>query len=150
MQYKFDVQRLMLPNIHQTSGHDMAAINVDKTCSVLSISPQDHPREPSLLNDCDINEILERIFGSGNSRLVDWKLKPLDGTKGFLGQYYQLCVTTRIDGKMQSLQFFAKTPPADHSPQFEFLHRFDAFNKEIAAYTDLVRRMGAGGSQSGR
>lgn len=124
----------------------MAAINVEKTCSVLSISPQDH-RETSLLNDCDINKILERKFGSDkSSRLVDWKLEPLDGTKGFLGQYYHLSIMTRIDGKMQSLRFFVKAPPPDHSPQFEFLRRFDTFNKEITVYTDLIRRIGAGGS----
>ncbi|XP_011864912.1 PREDICTED: uncharacterized protein LOC105560409 [Vollenhovia emeryi] len=123
----------------------MAAMNVDKTCSVLSISRQDR-RETSLLNDCDINKILERKFGSGNPRLVDWKLEPLDGARGFLGQYYHLHIMVRIDDKMQSLRFFAKAPPPDHSPQFEFLQRFDTFNKEISVYTDLVRQMGAGES----
>ncbi|XP_024886993.1 uncharacterized protein LOC112464305 [Temnothorax curvispinosus] len=122
----------------------MAAINVDKTCSVLSISSQNR-QETSLLNDCDINKILERKFGSDNSRLVDWKLEPLDRTDGFLGQYYHLRIMARIDGKMQSLQFFAKAPPPDHSSQFEFLQRFDTFNKEITVYTDLMPRMGAGG-----
>ncbi|XP_011692030.1 PREDICTED: uncharacterized protein LOC105452535 [Wasmannia auropunctata] len=122
----------------------MTAINVDKTCSVLPISPQNR-RETSLLTDCDINKILECKFGSDNSQLIDWKLESLDGTKGFLGQYYHLRITARIDGKAQSLQFFAKAPPPAHSPQFEFLQRFDTFNKEITVYTDLVRRMGAGG-----
>ncbi|KAL0114688.1 hypothetical protein PUN28_011768 [Cardiocondyla obscurior] len=122
----------------------MAAINVDKTCSVLSISPQDR-RETSLLDDNDVNKILERKFGTGNSRLVDWKLESLDPTKGFLGQYYHLHVTARIDGQVQSLRFFAKSPPPRLSPQFEFLQRFDAFNKEITVYTDLMQRMGAGG-----
>lgn len=123
----------------------MTAINVDKTCSVLSISPQDR-REMSLLTDCDINKILKRKFGSGNSRLVDWRLESLDETKGFLGQYYHLHIKARIDDKTQSLQFFAKAPPPTHSPQFEFLQRYDTFNKEVMVYTDLMRRMGAGGS----
>lgn len=123
----------------------MAAINVDKTYSVLPIHPQDC-RETSLLTNCDINKILERKFGSSKSRLVDWRLEPLDGTKGFLGQYYHLRIMARIDGKTQSLQFFAKAPPPTHSPQFEFLQRFDTFNKEITVYTDLMRQMEAGGS----
>jgi len=124
----------------------MTTINVDKTCSVLPISLQDR-RETSLLTDYDINKILERKFGSGNSiQLVDWKLEPRDGTKGYLGQYYYLRIMAQIDSKMQSLQFFAKVPPPSHSPQFEFLQRFDMFNKEITVYTDLVQRMGAGGS----
>ena len=123
----------------------MAAINVDKTCSLLPISPQDR-RKTSLLTDCDINKILERKFGSGNSRLVDWRLEPLNKTEGFLGQYHHLRIKARIDGKTQSLQFFAKTPPPVHSPQFDFLQRFDTFNKEITFYTDLVQRMGANGS----
>ncbi|XP_011172555.1 uncharacterized protein LOC105204969 [Solenopsis invicta] len=122
----------------------MTTINVDKTCCVLSTSPQDR-EETSLLTDCDINKILECKFGKGNSRLVDWKLESLEGAKGFLGQYYHLYIKAQIDGKTQSLQFFAKTPPPSHSPQFKFLQRYDTFNKEIMVYTDLMRRMGAGG-----
>ncbi|KAL6262530.1 hypothetical protein P5V15_005325 [Pogonomyrmex californicus] len=122
----------------------MAAINIDKTCSMLPISTLDC-QESSLLTDCDINEILERKFG-GNFRLVDWRLESLDKTKGFLGQYYHLHILAQIDGKTQSLRLFAKTPPPTHSPQFEFLQRYDTFNKEITVYTDLVRRMGVGGS----
>ncbi|KYN00207.1 PREDICTED: uncharacterized protein LOC108776090 [Cyphomyrmex costatus] len=116
-----------------------------KTCSVLPMSPQTR-RETSLLTDCDITKILERKFGSTNFRLVDWRLEPFNKTEGFLGQYYHLCITAQLDGETQSLQFFAKTPPPPHSPQFEFLQRFDTFNKEITFYTDLVRRMGASGS----
>lgn len=125
----------------------MAAINIDKTCSALPISQQDH-REMSLLTDRDVNKILERKLGGGNFRLVDWKLERLGDARGFLGQYYRLQITTRCgtDGDgTQSLQFFAKTPPPSDSPQFEFLKRYDSFNKEIAVYTDLMQRMGAGG-----
>ncbi|KAL6446240.1 hypothetical protein ACFW04_001091 [Cataglyphis niger] len=127
----------------------MAAINVDKTCSALPILQQDHLREMSLLTDRDVNKILERKLGGGNFRLVDWKLERLGDARGFLGQYYRLQITVRCgtDGDgTQSLQFFAKTPPPSDSPQFEFLKRYDSFNKEIAVYTDLMQRMGAGGS----
>lgn len=126
----------------------MAAINVDKTCSALPISLQNH-RETSLLTDRDVNKILERKLGSGNFRLVDWRLEHLGDAKGFLGQYYRLHITARCgvneDGT-RNLQFFAKTQPPPDSPQFEFLQRYDTFNKEIAVYTDLMQRMGAGGS----
>ncbi|XP_012531490.2 uncharacterized protein LOC105833925 [Monomorium pharaonis] len=136
----------MLLNRQQTSEcNDMTAINVDKTCSVLPISPQDRWKT-SLLTNCDINKILERKFGSGKARLIDWRLESLDGIKGFLGQYYYLHIKARINSKTQSLRFFGKTPPPTHSPQFEFLQRYDTFNKEIMIYTDLMRRMGAGGS----
>lgn len=121
----------------------MAAINVDKTCSA-SISLQDH-RETSLLTDRDVNKILERKLGS-NFRLVSWRLEHLGDSKGFLGQYYRLHITAKCgaDGDgTQSLRFFAKTPPPSDNPQFEFLQRYDIFNKEIAVYTDLMQRMGA-------
>lgn len=123
----------------------MAAINVDKTCSALSISLQDH-RETSLLTDRDVNKILERKLGS-NFRLVNWKLEHLGDSKGFLGQYYRLHITAKCDAdgdETQSLRFFAKTPPPSDNPQYEFMQRYDVFNKEIAVYTDLMQRMGAG------
>lgn len=124
----------------------MATINVDKTCSALPISLQDH-RETSLLTDRDVNKILERKLGSGNFRLVSWRLESLGDSKGFLGQYYRLHITAKCgaDGDgTQSLRFFAKTPPPSDNPQFEFLKRYDIFNKEITVYTDLMRRMGVG------
>lgn len=121
---------------------DMAALNVEKMCSVLSNSPQNR-QETSLLTDCDVNKILERKLGSDNFRLVDWRLESLGQEKGFLGQYYHLCITARVDGKTESLRLFAKTPPPTHSPQYEFLQRYDTFNKEITVYTDLMRRMNA-------
>jgi len=120
----------------------MAAINIEKTHSVLPNPPQNR-QETSLLTDCDINKILEGKLGSDNFRLVGWRLESLGQTKGFLGQYYRLCVTARVDGKTESLQLFAKTPPPAHSPQYKFLQRYDTFNKEITIYTDLMRRMNA-------
>lgn len=121
----------------------MATINVDKTCSVLPISSRNN-QETSLLNDCDINKILGRKLGNAaNFRLVCWRLKLLDESKGFLGQYYRLHVMVRVDGKTESLQFFAKCPPPSHSPQVSFLERCDTYNKKIGVYTDLAQRMGA-------
>ncbi|XP_072759399.1 uncharacterized protein [Anoplolepis gracilipes] len=126
----------------------MTAINVDKTCCALPISLQDH-RETSLLTDRDVNKILERKFGSGNFRLVCWRLEQPSNVFGFAGQYYRLHITARCAAngeEIQSLQFFAKTPPPPDSPQFKFVTRFDTFNKEIAVYTDVMQRMGMGGS----
>lgn len=121
---------------------DMTARNVEKTRSVLP-DPSQNCQETSLLTDCDINKILERKLGGDNFRLVGWRLESLGPAKGFLGQYYRLCITARVDSKTESLQLFAKTPPPTHSPQYEFLQRYDTFNKEITIYTDLMRRMNA-------
>lgn len=126
----------------------MATINVDKTCSVLPMTPQNHQTETSLLTDRDVNKILERKLGSGNFRLVDWKLEHRDA-KGFLGQYYRLHISARCgvdEDETRSLQFFAKTPLPFDNPMLKFLQRYDMYNKEIAVYTDLMQRLGTGGS----
>ena len=65
-------------------------------------------------------------------------------TNGFLGSYYTLSVTVKIDDKSKHFKFFAKTPPPTTSPQYDFLANTDVFNKEIVVYSDIVPRMGVG------
>lgn len=138
--YKFSVRSSARANTDWTDGCDMAAINVDETRPALSISPQDR----RILTDRDVNEILGRKLDGVDYRLVDWRLEPFGQTVGFLGRYYRLVVNARTNGGTRSLRFFAKSPPPCDSVQYEFLQRYDTFNKEIAVYTDLMRRMGAG------
>ncbi|EZA59334.1 hypothetical protein X777_15979 [Ooceraea biroi] len=122
----------------------MLTINVGKTA--LTTTAQ-NDRGTSLLSDYDVNKILKhKLGGDSNFRLVDWRLELFGEGKGFLGQYYHLCVTAQVDGDdTKSPQFFVKTPPPQ-TPQFDFLQRHDTFNKEIVGYTDLARRMGVGES----
>ncbi|XP_014471398.1 PREDICTED: uncharacterized protein LOC106742713 [Dinoponera quadriceps] len=124
----------------------MAAINADdRTTTRRPVSPN-APRdlqETCFLTDHDVREILERKFRDGEFRVIDWRLEPLDLTMGFLGRYYHLRVTVRRVGhdRTEDLRFFAKSPPAADNPVMMYVRRNDAFNKEIAVYIDLIRRM---------
>ncbi|XP_029046002.1 uncharacterized protein LOC114877505 [Osmia bicornis bicornis] len=97
-----------------------------------------------LLLDSDINKIVERKLRSTNFRVLHWSLDSLGETNGFLGQYYTLSVTVKIDDKSRHLKFFAKTPPPTDSPQYDFLVNSNTFNKEIAVYSDIMSKIGMG------
>ncbi|KZC12479.1 PREDICTED: uncharacterized protein LOC107190555 [Dufourea novaeangliae] len=128
----------------------MATISADPGCVRLTDSKsQICPvgDEPAVvLTDFDINRIVERHRGSNNFRILRWSLDSLGETNGYLGSYYTLSVTVRIgeEKSKRELKFFAKTPPPSTSPQYDFLVRYDTFNKEMAVYSELVPRMGTG------
>lgn len=126
----------------------MATISADPACC-LTDSAKSQPsavreKPAPLLLDSDINKIVERKLRSNNFRVLHWSLDSLGETNGFLGQYYTLSVTVKIDDKSKHLKFFAKTPPSTSSPQYDFLFRHDIFNKEITVYRDMIPKMGVG------
>lgn len=101
-------------------------------------------KRPPLLTDPDINKIAERKLRSNRFRVLRWSLDSLDETNGYMGQYYTLTVTVRIGECTRDLIFFAKTPPHMSSPQYEFLMRFNTFDKEMIVYSEMVPNMGKG------
>lgn len=126
----------------------MATISADPACR-LTESAKPQPRSAkeeltALLLDSDINKIVERKLRSNNFRVLHWSLDSLGETNGFLGSYYTLSVTVKIDDKSKHFKFFAKTPPPTTSPQYDFLANTDVFNKEIVVYSEIVPRMGVG------
>ncbi|KAF3425543.1 hypothetical protein E2986_01315 [Frieseomelitta varia] len=126
----------------------MATISADPACR-LTDSAKPQPRTAreeltALLLDSDINKIVERKLRSNNFRVLHWSLDSLGETNGFLGSYYTLSVTVKIDDKSKHFKFFVKTPPPTTSPQYDFLANTDVFNKEIVVYSEIVPRMGVG------
>lgn len=126
----------------------MTTLSVDSACSVHRPLPrEENQRRSEFLSDQDVRYIAERKLRGNNFHVLNWSVDQLDATNGFLGQYYNVRVTVKLDdvgGATKSLSFFAKTPPPEESPQNEFLQRYDTFNKEIIAYTDVLRQMGTG------
>lgn len=126
----------------------MATISADPTRR-LTDSTKPQPRSSreeltALLLDSDINKIVERKLRSNNFRVLHWSLDSLEETNGFLGLYYTLSVAVKIDDRSKYFKFFAKTPPPNISPQYDFLLKTDTFNKEIVVYSEIVPRMGVG------
>lgn len=126
----------------------MARLSMDKvsTCELSTpFSIKDH----SILNDRNVYEILQRKLNiqENGVTLIKWQLESLGRANGFLGEYHHLLITVKTEGsteKIETLRFFAKTPPPKDSPQFKFLSRYDSFNKEIVFYTNMVKHMGTG------
>ena len=131
-----------------TYSLDMATISADSSCCLTDstksqvCSVKEKPVAP--LSDSDINKIVERKLLSNNFRVLHWSLDNLGEINGFLGLYYTLSVTVKIDDKSKHFKFFAKTPPPTASPQYDFLVRSNTFNKEIAVYSEIVPKMGTG------
>ncbi|KAK2588554.1 hypothetical protein KPH14_006330 [Odynerus spinipes] len=119
-------------------------MSVDSTCSMHRPLAKDRQRS-ELLADQDVRYIVERKLRGNNFHILDWSIRPFEETNGFLGLYYNIHVTVKLDGSgTKNLSFFAKTPPPAESPQNEFLQRYDTFNKEIIVYTDVLCKLGVG------
>ncbi|XP_043263956.1 uncharacterized protein LOC122404119 [Colletes gigas] len=127
----------------------MATVSADPACCLTDsrskISPISN-RPAALLTDSDIVKIVERKLRSNNFRILHWSLDNLGEVNGYLGSYYTLSVTVKFNNKSKELKFFAKTPPPSTSPQYEFLVRYNTFNKEMIVYSELVPTMGIGNS----
>ncbi|CAK9795897.1 hypothetical protein ANTPLA_LOCUS562 [Anthophora plagiata] len=127
----------------------MAAISADPACCLTDTTTKSQlcptkEKQTALLLDSDVNKIVERKLRSNNFCVLHWSLDSLGETNGYLGQYYTLSVNVKIDNKSKHLKFFAKTPPPTSSPQYDFLIRYNTFNKEILVYSELIPTMGIG------
>ncbi|XP_015127860.1 uncharacterized protein LOC107048925 [Diachasma alloeum] len=72
--------------------------------------------------------------------LVEYELVPMDGSTGFMGQYFTLKATvSSADSPPDTriINFFTKIPPPEDSPQGEVNQEFGSFKKEVALYTEL-------------
>ncbi|KOC63998.1 hypothetical protein WH47_01313 [Habropoda laboriosa] len=127
----------------------MATISADPACCLTDstksqVLSANEKSTAALLHDSDVNKIVERKFRSKNFCILHWSLDSFGETNGYLGQYYTLSVTVKIDNKSKHLSFFAKTPPPTSSPQYDFLVRYNTFNKEIIVYSEIVPTIGMG------
>ncbi|KAG7190932.1 hypothetical protein KM043_006987 [Ampulex compressa] len=125
----------------------MATLSAESCCCVAEVVPQvpqTGQKKVCYLNDRDVEKIAKRKVPGDEFKITSWSLTPVEERKGFLGQYYKLSITVKAEGTSKSFKFFAKTPPPRHSQQYEFLLRYDTFQKEIIAYTEMMPRMGTG------
>lgn len=131
------------------------ATSVDSNCTLHQFSPKDFQEQEQqlqqqqpeiLLSDQDLRYIVSRkLRGNNNFNVLKMSMVSVENTSGYLGQYYNIRVTVKLeDSSTKKLDFFAKTPPATDSPQYDYILRYDTFNKEVIFYTDVIRRMGAG------
>ncbi|KAF7388586.1 hypothetical protein HZH68_012528 [Vespula germanica] len=122
----------------------MTTTSADSVNSVHRLSSNDS-QKAELLSDQDVRYIVERKLRGNNFNIVNSSMVSVDNTNGYLGQYYNIRVTVKLDdSSTKMLNFFAKTLPPTESPQYAFILRYDTFNKEIFIYTDVIRRMGVG------
>lgn len=95
-----------------------------------------------MLTDQDISAIVEQKLAADSFRVLDWSLHPVGARNGFLGQYFSLSITIKVDGKLTTLKFFAKTPPPQGQLQCDLVLNHDMFNKEISAYSGMFKLAG--------
>ncbi|XP_046630457.1 uncharacterized protein LOC124310491 [Neodiprion virginianus] len=104
--------------------------------------------ESPLVTKEEVLSILSKKL-SGEFELVEYKLRSLNSTNGFLGIYYGLTALVKIDGVTKEHKFFLKAQPSKQSPQFDLLMAAKATEKESAMYTEIIPRMGNGSCCSG-
>ncbi|XP_035727994.1 uncharacterized protein LOC118444137 [Vespa mandarinia] len=123
----------------------MTTMRTDSVDTVHRLSSNDTLQKSELLTDQDVRYIVERKLHGNNFNIVNSSMVSVDNTNGYLGQYYNVHVTIKLDdSSIKILNFFVKTLPPTNSPQYAFILRYDTFNKEIFIYTDVIRRMGVG------
>lgn len=125
----------------------MTTTSADSFNTVHRLSSNDDTLKKSeLLSDQDVRYIVGRKLRVNNFNIVNSSMVSVDSTNGYLGQYYNVRVTVRLDDDttIKTLNFFVKTLPPTDSPQYQFILRYDTFNKEIYIYTDVIRHMGVG------
>ncbi|XP_063995221.1 uncharacterized protein LOC135172783 [Diachasmimorpha longicaudata] len=99
--------------------------------------------EDGILDEAECLEIVEKKLVKekmGNYSLVEYKLIPMDGSSGFMGQYFTLKATVSSRSSppdTRTINFFVKIPPPADSPQGEFNNEFGSFKKEVALYTEV-------------
>ncbi|KAI4493363.1 hypothetical protein M0802_009423 [Mischocyttarus mexicanus] len=123
------------------------ATSVDSNCTLYQFSPKDFHQQPEiLLSDQDLRYIVSRkLRGNNNFNVLKMSMLSVESTSGYMGQYYNIRVTVKLeDSSTKKFDFFAKIPPSTDNPQYNYILKYDTFNKEIIFYTDMIRRMGAG------
>lgn len=76
--------------------------------------------------------------------LIDYKIVPMEGTNGFVGQYFSLQTTVACPKsplETKKINFFVKLPPSINSPVYEFAQEYGSFNKEMVLYTTVFPEM---------
>lgn len=76
--------------------------------------------------------------------LITYEMVPIDEVNGFMGQYFTLKATVACPQsplETKNINFFTKVPPPLSSPQYDFMHEYGNFRKEVALYTTVFPEM---------
>ncbi|XP_046616160.1 uncharacterized protein LOC124303230 [Neodiprion virginianus] len=85
---------------------------------------------------------------TGSFDLVEYNLRVINKTNGFMGLYRALTTVVKVNGATGVDHFFLKAKPLKHSPQYEFLVESNHFLKELTMDGKIIPRMKTGKNQA--